>query len=58
MSGETQVHLQADVLLYTEGNMEERIGELKNTAATSETYSCCTKLRCQLGRAYNVHGSA
>jgi hypothetical protein len=43
-------------------NMEDNTaigvtGESVAAAATSETYSCCTKLRYQLGRAYNVHGN-
>ena len=33
------------------------IGETGRVTAVSETYSCCTKLSSQLGRAYNVHGN-
>lgn len=41
-----------------EGNtVAGAMGESAAAAATSEAYSCCTKLRYQLGRAYNVHGN-
>ena len=46
------------MFMHMEDNTEaSAIGELAEALAVSETYSCCTMLRCQLGRAYNVHGS-
>ena len=46
------------MFMRMEDNMEASVmGELAEALAVSETYSCCTMLRCQLGRAYNVHGN-
>ncbi len=60
MSIETKVQYpEADVFECTEGNTEvsDKEGEFAEALAVSETYSCYTLLRCQLGRAYNVHGN-
>jgi len=46
------------MFIHMEDNMEANAkGEFAEALAVSETYSCCTMLRCQLGRAYNVRGS-
>ena len=46
------------MFIYMEDNMKANAkGEFAEALAVSETYSCCTMLRCQLGRAYNVHGN-
>ena len=59
MSTETCLpHSEVNMFIYMEDNMEANAkGEFAETLAVSETYSCCTMLRCQLGRAYNVHGN-
>ena len=59
MSTETYLpHPEVNMFMHMEDNTEaSAIGELAEALAVSETYSCCTMLRCQLGRAYNVHGS-